>query len=427
MVIAANLGFPSIGMQRELKKAMESYWGGTMSAQMMLEVAADLRAEHWTLQHRQGINHIPSNDFSLYDAVLDMVCTVGAIPERYDFKGKGEVDLNTYFAMARGDEDAPGMELRQWFDTNYRYVVPEFSKKTKFSYLSRKAVNEFCEAKAQGLKTRPVILGPISFLLLGNMTDGKDPLSLLPKLLPVYEALLKDLADNGANWVQMDEPLLVMDLPEATQNAYKEAYEALTSVSGKVHLMLTSYFGSMANNLELAVDLGTAGIHIDLAHDAKQLDDIMQIWPGKKALSLGVVDGFSLWRGDLTHMVRTVEKAAYAIGAEWIQVAPSCSLMHVPADLDAEETMKPHLRNWLSFAKQKLAEVAITATGVSKGRSAIRSEMDANRLLLEQREMMQGEKLFELEEYKHAERLYVSAEGEPPNTQTDYERMHEGY
>ncbi len=388
MVIAANLGFPRIGAQRELKKAVESYWKGSMTADMLMQVAADLRREHWTLQHRQGIEHIPSNDFSFYDQVLDMICTTGAIPERYNFDGS-EVDLTTYFAMARGAQqgglDVPAMEMTKWFDTNYHYIVPEFSAETEFKYLSRKAVEQFKEAKEQGVHTRPVIIGPVTFLLLGKMKGADNALGLLPKLLPVYEELLSELAAAGADWVQVDEPMLVMDLPAGAKEAYKTAFDKLNAVSGKLHLMVATYFDALDDNLETAVNLNAAGLHIDLIRAPKQLDEVLSAWPGKKALSLGVIDGRNIWRGDLTHAVKTIEKAADAIGNEWVQVAPSCSLLHTPVDLDQEVELDAELKGWLSFAKQKLAEVAVTATGVSKGRSAIRSEMEANAALLQQR------------------------------------------
>ena len=388
MVIAANLGFPRIGAQRELKKAVEGYWKGTLSAGMLMQVSADLRREHWTLQHRQGIDHIPSNDFSHYDQVLDMICTTGAIPERYGFKG-GEVELDTYFAMARGSQkdglDVSAMEMTKWFDTNYHYIVPEFSSETEFKYSSRKAVREFKEAKEQGVHTRPVIIGPVTYLLLGKMKGEENALSLLPKLLPVYEELLSELAEAGADWVQIDEPMLVMDLPEEAHSAYNSAFDKLSTVSGKLHLMVATYFGDLRDNLETAVNLPVAGLHIDLIRAPKQLDEVLKVWPGKKALSLGVVDGRNIWRGDLAKSVKTIEKAADAIGNEWIQVAGSCSLLHTPVDLDQETELDGELKGWLSFAKQKLAEIATAATGVSKGRSAIRSELDANNALLEQR------------------------------------------
>jgi 5-methyltetrahydropteroyltriglutamate--homocysteine methyltransferase len=389
MVIAANLGFPRIGAKRELKKAVEGYWKGAMSMDQLMQVAADLKKEHWTLQHRQGIDHIPSNDFSFYDQVLDLICTTGAIPERYGFTGE-EVDLDTYFAMARGAQrdglDVQAMEMTKWFDTNYHYIVPEFSAETEFAYRSRKAVEEFKEAKAQGIHTRPVIIGPVTFLLLGKMKDAENALSLLPKLLPVYEELLTDLAQAGADWVQIDEPMLVTDLPAGAQEAYSQAYKTLSNVSGKLHLMLATYFEALGDNLDLALNLPTAGLHVDLIRAPQQLDDVLAKWPGKKALSLGLFDGRNIWRGDLTHAVKTLEKTGEAIGNEWIQVAPSCSLLHTPVDLEQEEKLDSEIKTWLSFAKQKLAEVAIASTGIRKGRSAIRSELETNEAVLNSRE-----------------------------------------
>lgn len=389
MVIAANLGFPRIGAQRELKKAVEGYWKGSMSAGALMQSAADLRREHWTLQHRAGIEHIPSNDFSFYDQVLDMTVTVGAIPDRYQFSGE-EVDLDTYFAMARGAQtdglDVKAMEMTKWFDTNYHYLVPEFTANTEFKLSSRKAVREFREAKDQGVHTRPVLIGPVTYLLLGKMKEGDgSALSLLPKLLPVYEALLQELAEAGADWVQIDEPMLAMDLPAEAAQAYKTAYEKLNTVSGKLHLLVATYFDGLRDNLELAVNLPSAGLHVDLVRAPKQLDAILEAWPGNKALSLGVIDGRNIWRGDLTKALKTVEKAAEAIGEEWVQVAPSCSLLHTPVDLDQETELDEELKGWLSFAKQKLTEVSTTTAGIRKGRTAIRGEMEANEALLENR------------------------------------------
>lgn len=392
MVIAANLGFPRIGAGRELKRAVEGYWSGTISEDALEQVAADLRREHWTLQYRQGINHIPSNDFSFYDSMLDMICTVGAVPKRFEFSG-GQVDKQTYFAMARGihDEDliVPAMEMSKWFDTNYHYIVPEFSKDTEFKLSSNKIISEFREAKEQGIQTRPVIIGPISFLLLGKMQGRDNALSLLPKLLPVYEKILADLAAAGAGWVQIDEPIMATDLPYGAHAAYISAFDKMANVSGKLRLMLTTYFGGLGENLQTAVDINCAGIHIDLVNAPRQLDEILEIWPGMKALSLGVIDGRNIWRSDLVSVVKIVEKASDAIGNEWVQVAPSCSLLHVPMDMAQETSLNDELIGWISFAKQKLAEVATAAAGVSKGRSAIRSEMEANRLLFNQRSLSQ--------------------------------------
>lgn len=385
MVIAANLGFPRIGAHRELKKAVEAYWKGQIQKNELESVAADLRREHWTLQHRAGIKQIPSNDFSYYDQVLDTIAFTGAVPERYNFKGD-TVDLDTYFAMARGAQrdglDVPAMEMTKWFDTNYHYIVPEFHAGQQFALKTSKAVDQFKEAKAQGLHTRPVILGPVSFLLLGKMKDGKDALSLLPSLLPVYTQLLQNLADTGADWIQIDEPCLVLDLTAEAKAAYKTAYAALGNVSPKLHLLLATYFGALDDNLDTALALDVGGLHIDLIRAPKQLDAVLAKFPAKRALSLGVVDGRNIWRGDLNGALKLVEKAIAKIGTEWVHVAPSCSLQHVPVDLDNESQLDGELGSWLCFAKQKLVEVATITKGASETRSAIASELQANETLL---------------------------------------------
>jgi 5-methyltetrahydropteroyltriglutamate--homocysteine methyltransferase len=402
MVIAANLGFPRIGVQRELKKALESFWKGEMTEHALKDVAKELRKTHWTLQHRAGIKHVPSNDFSFYDQVLDTIALVGAVPERYGFTGD-KVDLATYFAMARGiqnkeghahgeacnhaHQDARAMEMTKWFDTNYHYIVPELHMGQKFRLASDKIFDEFKEAKLQGLHTRPVLLGPVSFLLLGKMKgdDTKSALSLLPELLPVYERVLKQLAALGADWVQLDEPCLVLDLPKGAHEAYKTAYDKLSSASSGLHIMLATYFGDLRENLEVAVSLPVAGLHIDLARAPEQLDAVLARFPAKKSLSLGVINGRNIWRADLDVVVKLVEKAVAKIGTEWVQVAPSCSLLHSPVDLDAEDKLDGELKGWLAFAKQKLAEVAIVTKAVSEGRSAVKAELEEARKNIEAR------------------------------------------
>lgn len=388
MVIAANLGFPRIGAQRELKKAVESFWKGKSTQDELMQVAADLRKEHWTAQHRAGIKHIPSNDFSFYDQVLDTIFAVGAIPARYS--KTDPKSLETYFAMARGMQkdgtDVPAMEMTKWFDTNYHYIVPEFDTDTSFSLNAEKSVSQFKEAKGQGVHTRPVIIGPVSFLLLGKMKEeGASALELLPKLLPVYESWLQQLAEAGADWIQIDEPYLAMDLPEGAEEAYKTAYETLNNASSKLHLMIATYFEGLRDNTALAVNLPSAGLHIDLVRAPEQLDEVVKAWPGKKALSLGVIDGRNIWRADLNKALKKVERAIDAIGSEWVQVAPSCSLLHVPVDLEQEDQLPAEIYDWLCFAKQKLTETAIIATGAAKGRDAVKAELEANQWLLEQK------------------------------------------
>ncbi len=400
MVIAANLGFPRIGANRELKKALESYWKGELSEQALKDVAKELRKIHWTMQHRAGIKHVPSNDFSYYDQVLDTIAMVGAVPERYGFTGD-KVDLATYFAMARGVQhkhdhkagekcahahDASAMEMTKWFDTNYHYIVPELVPNQKFKLASDKVFEEFKEAKLQGLHTRPVLLGPVSFLLLAKMKgDAKPTLSLLPELLPVYERVLKQLVALGADWVQMDEPCLVLDLDDNARAACKNAYEKLSDAVPELHIMLATYFGDLRENLDTAVELPVAGLHIDLVRAPQQLDEVLAKFPAKKTLSLGVVNGRNIWRADLDVAVKQVEKAVARVGTEWVHVAPSCSLQFAPVDLDMEDRLDAELKSWLAFAKQKLSEVVIITKAVSEGHAAVKAELEASRKALDTR------------------------------------------
>jgi len=402
MVIAANLGFPRIGAHRELKKALESYWKGEMTEHALKDVAKELRKSHWTLQHRAGIKHVPSNDFSYYDQVLDTICMVGAVPERYGFKGE-KVDLATYFAMARGVQkkhdhkehahkegdacchvqDAAAMEMTKWFDTNYHYIVPELHEGQKFQLASDKIFEEFKEAKLQGLHTRPVLLGPVSFLLLSKMKSGSKPaISLLSELLPVYERVLKQLAALGADWVQIDEPCLVLDLSKEAQAAYKIAYEKLVPAAPGLHVLLTTYFGDVRDNLETMLALPVAGFHVDLCRAPEQLEKVLAKFPAKKTLSLGVVNGRNIWRADLDVALKQVEKATAKLGAEWIQVAPSCSLQYSPVDLDLEDKLDVELKSWLAFAKQKLGEIHVIAKAAGEGHSAVKSELESARKAL---------------------------------------------
>jgi 5-methyltetrahydropteroyltriglutamate--homocysteine methyltransferase len=395
MVIAANLGFPRIGAHRELKKALESFWKGDLSETALKDVAKELRKTHWTMQHRAGIKHIPSNDFSYYDQVLDTIAMVGAVPERYGFSGE-KVDLATYFAMARGTQnkegqkkdgkDAPAMEMTKWFDTNYHYIVPELHAGQKFTLASDKIFDEFKEAKLQGLHTRPVILGPVSFLLLSKMKGEATPtISLLDELLPVYERVLKQLAALGADWVQMDEPCLILDLAVPARDAFKKAYDKLSAAAPGLHIMLATYFGDLRDNLDTMLSLPVAGFHIDLVRAPEQLDAVLAKFPAKKSLSLGVVNGRNIWRADLDAALRMVEKASAKVGSEWVQVAPSCSLQFTPVDLDNEDKLDGELKSWLAFAKQKLSEIAIITKAASEGQAAVKSELEAARKAQEAR------------------------------------------
>ncbi|MEO7041940.1 MAG: 5-methyltetrahydropteroyltriglutamate--homocysteine S-methyltransferase [Gemmatimonadaceae bacterium] len=367
MAIATNLGFPRIGQARELKRALEDHWGGRSTAAELMDVARSLRLRHWELQSRRRIEHVPSNDFSLYDHVLDTAVMVGAIPSRFDELDELD-DVARYFAMARGltghEATVPAMEMTKWFDTNYHYIVPEFERGQEFRLNSKKPIDEFIEAKVAGIITRPVLLGPISLLLLGkSRDDAVEPISLLPQIIPVYEQLLQRLKLEGASWVQIDEPCLIGVRDVSILDLYARTYERLGAAGPKV--LVATYFGDLGDNLSAALDLPVAALHIDLVRAPSQLARALESIPPRLSLSLGVVDGRNIWRADLDTAFRLVDQAARKLGPDRTLVAPSCSLLHVPIDLTGETDIDGGLLEWLAFAKQKLREVALLAEAVS--------------------------------------------------------------
>ncbi len=374
MTRSANLGFPRIGLHRELKKALESFWKGDTTATDLHQTAAELRARHWALQHEAGVGVIPSNDFSLYDHMLDTSVLVGAIPPR--FAGSADPD-QLYFAMARGTDAAPAMEMTKWFDTNYHFIVPELHAGQRFALNAEKPLAHYREAKALGLDTRPVIVGPVTFLSLAKAKDdGLDTLDLLDALLPVYAELLAQFAAEGAEWVQVDEPVLVLDLSEKQKAAFETAYDRLGKAGPE--LLLTTYFGALRDNTELAANLPVAGLHIDLVRAPEQLDTVLAALPADRTLSVGVVDGRNIWRTDLDAAFALVSRAWDKIGPDRLEIAPSCSLLHTPVDLDAETTLDAELKSWLAFAKQKLDEVSALTLAMQKGRGAAKAAFDAS-------------------------------------------------
>jgi len=393
-VTVSTLGFPRIGPRRELKIALERFWSGKTDAAALLEAARALRVAAWTLQHALGVTHVPSNDFSLYDHVLDTSVMVGAIPPRYGACGANTL-LETYFAMARGTQGAPAddacaahaahgqglpaLEMTKWFDTNYHYMVPEFVRGQEFTVASRKPIDEFREAKEAGFQTRPVLLGPVTYLKLGKSQDtALDPLSLLPGLLPVYTELLRSLAANGAAWVQMDEPCLVLDLDQPTRHALRVAYGMFARAAPSLKIMLTPYFGGLGDNIDTALALPVAGLHLDLARAPEQLDRILAAAPNGLVLSLGVVDGRNVWRADLSAILDRVEPILARRGSDHVMLAPSCSLLHVPVDLDAEDALPSGLKRWLAFGVQKIGELATLAKALDEGRSAVTDALEAS-------------------------------------------------
>ncbi len=389
MTTSANLGYPRIGRNRELKKALESYWSGESKRSALEKTASDLRRAAWQRQSDSGIDQIPSNTFSFYDHVLDTAAMVGAVPLRYEWPG-GQVDLDTYFAMARGTQsggrDVTAMEMTKWFDTNYHYIVPEFYAGQRFALGSTKATDEFREAKDLGIVTRPVLVGPVSFLLLGKAKDtGLQPLTLLPKLLPVYAEVLRRLLDAGAEWVQIDEPALALDLDSAAIKAFTQAYGHLRAAAGDLKIMLTSYFGGLGPNLATALTLPVDGIHLDLVRAPGEIDAVLAKLPKNFVISAGVVDGRNVWVNDLEASLAALEKIAAKVGTERVIVAPSCSLLHVPIDLDLERSLDSEIRQWLSFADQKLAELSTLARALHDGRQSVAPALAENRRRLESR------------------------------------------
>ncbi len=371
MTQIGNLGFPRIGARRELKRAVEAHWRGGDAAALQT-VARDLRLRHWTLQREAGVDLPPSNDFSLYDQVLDAAFGFDAIPGRY--RALADADpLAGYFALARGHQrdgiDLHALEMTKWFDTNYHYIVPELHADQTFALRDDKPVREYLEAKAAGIDTRPVLIGPVTLLWLSKTTDGSDRFALLDRLLPVYAELLGALAEAGAAWVQIDEPALVLDLDDTVRDAFRRAYAGFAE-SPRPKLLLATYFGALDDNLELAASLPVDGLHIDLVRGRGQLDAVLAALPPGRVLSLGLVDGRNIWRTRLDDALVLARYAVDARGADRVWLAPSCALLHVPVDLSRETALDPELRSWLAFARQKLEELQLIRDAIDDPASA---------------------------------------------------------
>lgn len=392
------LGYPRIGGQRELKKACEQYWSGKTSLKDLLETGHDIKRHNWQLQKEVGIDLIPSNDFSYYDQVLDMSLTVNAIPERYHeiIQKKGNTEHDLYFAMARGYQkdglDITAMEMTKWFDTNYHYIVPEFKKGQRFSLFSSKILDEFREAKRQGILTKPVIIGPVSYLLLGKeKQDGFHRIELIENLVPVYLDILSRLVGEGTEWVQFDEPFLALDLTKADKEALKTFYNTVKKKFPKLKILVATYFDSLRDNLELAVSLPVCALHIDLVRSPGQLAEVLNKAPEGLGISLGIVDGRNIWKNDFESSLTTIRRAAEALGDDRVLIAPSCSLLHSPCDLNLENDEKnltSEIKEWMAFAKQKVEEIAtLKALASGKGGKALQNRLKVNRTAIKSREI----------------------------------------
>jgi 5-methyltetrahydropteroyltriglutamate--homocysteine methyltransferase len=366
-MLTNNLGYPRIGNNRELKKACEQYWSGKSNLQNLEQVAREIRKNNWLLQQEAGIDLIPSNDFSFYDQVLDLSLTVGAIPARYHevILNGANKELDLYFAMARGYQkdglDIIAMEMTKWFDTNYHYIVPEFNKDQQFKLFSTKIVDEYEESRRLGITTKPVIIGPVTYLLLGKEKEqGFHRISLIKNLLPVYIQLLEHLTARNVEWVQFDEPFLAMDLSDDEKKAYIMVYKEIRKLFPHLKVMVATYFEGLRDNLDLALSLPVQALHVDLVRCPEQLDVILEAIPAQMKLSIGVVDGRNIWKADYEQTLIQINKAIAKIGQERIILAPSCSLIHSPYDLVSERGNEPlmnEIKQWLSFAKQKVEEV----------------------------------------------------------------------
>ena len=396
-VLSTVLGFPRIGAHRELKKATEAFWAGKIDELALQQTAKQLRIDHWKAQKAQGVDVIASGDFSFYDQVLDHAAMFNVIPSRYD--GYGLTPLETYFAMARGLQrpatdhskavDVVACEMVKWFDSNYHNIRPEFSTNTEFKLVNSKPFDEYLEAKEAGIETRPVILGPVSFLYLGKVAHDSPnlkPLSLLDKLLPLYKDLLKKFADAGAEWIQVDEPILVYELPVEVKAEFKGVYDYLATVDSRLKILFTTYFGTITHNLDvISSGLHIQGLHIDLVRAPEQLKQVIGAIGPKTVLSLGVVDGRNIWKTDLNAAIALVKQAAEQLGKDRIFVASSSSLLHTPYSIANEKQLDPEIKEWFSFAIEKCKELAVIANVINHGEDSEKEFLEANAKAIQNR------------------------------------------
>ena len=396
MALAHNLGFPRIGRRRELKKALEALWSGKSDEAALVETGWLLRKQNWEAQKAAGFDLVPVGDFSYYDHVLDTAAMLGAVPPRYGWHG-GDVDCATYFAMARGTQTQPAMEMTKWFDTNYHYIVPEFGPQTAFKLSSRKLIDETKEALGLGIPAKPVLLGPFTFWRLGKwrthgaaeISGSSDastrhlaPLDLIERMLPVYAQVLAELKRLGVRWVQMDEPALALDLKPDWLRALRHAYSALVA-EGAPDLLLTTYFDSVEEIADELLALPVSGIHLDLVRAPRQLRAFAKSLPADKVLSAGILDGRNVWRADLDAALRALEPLAPMGDRLWI--APSCSLMHCPIDVREETMLDAELKSWMSFAAQKLDEVVTLKKALGPERASVEHTLREARAAQESR------------------------------------------
>jgi len=377
-----NLGFPRVGSMRELKFAQEGYWSGKSTKEELLKLASEIRKINW--DHQKSLDLVAVGDFSLYDQVLDMSFTLGNIPQRAR-NYSGDV-LDNYFRVARGRSVDPkqaisAAEMTKWFDTNYHYMVPEFEVSTTFKLDASRIIDQITEAKNLGLKPKPVIIGPVTYLAIGKEKDNSNKLDLLPKLLDTYFELLEVLVAQNIEWVQIDEPILVTDLSDELKKAFEISYAKLNNP--KLKILLATYFGSLQDNLETISKLPIAGLHIDAVNGGAEVDAVISKMSGK-VISLGVVNGRNIWKSDLNAILDWVEPIANKLGDN-LWIAPSCSLLHVPVDLSSEKKLDSEISSWLAFAIEKIKEIEVITTAINSGRAKVENELAQNKQSLNSR------------------------------------------
>ncbi|OLN27770.1 5-methyltetrahydropteroyltriglutamate--homocysteine methyltransferase [Desulfovibrio sp. DV] len=390
-MLTHSLGFPRMGPARELKTALEGFFAGSVSPGELHRTAQALRLAHWAVQRDAGIDLVPVGDFSLYDHMLDAAVLFGVVPRRYGQTG-GPVDLDRYCRMARGGQDARGdvtaLEMTKWFDTNYHYLVPEFEPDQTFALAGDAILRQAAEARTAGFAAKAVLPGPATFLLLGSCAgEPFDRLTLLPRLLPAYCDLLARLAET-CPWIELDEPVLCQDLPADLLAPFRRTYAALAEAAGPARLMLAAPFGSIAHNLAFTRDLPLAALHVDLVRDPTQLALVAKSLAPDTALSLGLVDGRNIWRVDAAAALARIGLAASHLGADRLMLAPSCSLLHCPVNLDAETELDPEIKSWMAVAVQKCREVRLLADAAAPGgadRPDVAEALAANRAAWESR------------------------------------------
>ncbi|MDF7675176.1 5-methyltetrahydropteroyltriglutamate--homocysteine S-methyltransferase [Neisseriaceae bacterium ESL0693] len=361
-------GYPRVGAKRELKFAVEAFWKGQNTEEQLCQTAAGIRRQNWQTQIAAGVDLLAVGDFSFYDQVLDTLCTLGAIPARFGFD-PARLSLTQYFELARGNADQVAMEMTKWFDTNYHYIVPEWHSDTQFSVHAERLIAQIKEAQALNQDIKPTLLGPISLLWLGKeKEDGLKRLDLLPRLVPQYQKLLRELANAGVDWIQIDEPVLAVDISPEWLAAFEPTYREL-AITG-TRIIISTYFASVVEHLNLLQKLPVHGVHIDCVRAPEQLNVFADGWPQNKILSVGLIDGRNVWRANLREVINTLQPVAEKLGNN-LWLAPSCSLLHSPQDLAVEEKLPAEIKNWLAFAAQKLQELGWIKQALAHGCDSI--------------------------------------------------------